>query len=125
MEKSLKDMGFIVEREFKKLISHFAEMLEKRGWQSLGEHKEPGCAALVKEFFANGGRGRKESVHQRAMDRLQQREDKYIVQSKRAERWSKVQETIEGARVPKYSRSTYSRERKREGDKENPLQVHC
>ena len=28
-------------------------MLEKRGWQSLGEHKEPGCAALVKEFFAN------------------------------------------------------------------------
>ena len=28
-------------------------MLEKRGWQSLGEHKAPGCAALVKEFFAN------------------------------------------------------------------------
>ena len=53
MEKSLKDRGFIVERGFKKLISHFFEMLEKRGWQSLGEHKEPGCAALVKEFFAN------------------------------------------------------------------------
>ena len=28
-------------------------MLEKRGWQSLGEHKEPGYASLVKEFFAN------------------------------------------------------------------------
>ena len=28
-------------------------MLEKRGWQSLGEHKEPGCVALVKEFFTN------------------------------------------------------------------------
>ena len=53
MERSLKDRGFIAERGFKKLISHFAEMLEKRGWQSLGEHKEPGCAALVKEFFAN------------------------------------------------------------------------
>ena len=53
MEKSLKDKGFIVERGFKKFISHFAEMLEKRGWQSLGELKEPGCAALVKEFFAN------------------------------------------------------------------------
>ena len=53
MEKSLKDIGFIVivERGFRKLISPFAEMLEKRGWQSLGEHKEPGCAALVKEFF--------------------------------------------------------------------------
>ena len=53
MEKSLKDRGFIVERGFKKLISPFSEMLEKREWQSLGEHKEPGYAALVKEFFAN------------------------------------------------------------------------
>ena len=53
MEKSLKDRGFIIERGFEKLISHFPEILEMRGWQSLGEHKEPGCAALVKEFFAN------------------------------------------------------------------------
>ena len=53
MEKSLKDRGFIVERGFKRLISHFSEMLEKRGWESLGEHKAPSCAALVKEFFAN------------------------------------------------------------------------
>ena len=53
MERSLKDKGFITKRGFKKLISHFAEMLEKRGWQSLGEHKEPGCVALVKGFFAN------------------------------------------------------------------------
>ena len=53
MEKSLKDIGFIVERGFKKLISHFSEMLEKIRWQSLGEHKSPGCVALVKEFFAN------------------------------------------------------------------------
>ena len=28
-------------------------MLEKRGWKSLGEHKALGCAAWVKEFFAN------------------------------------------------------------------------
>ena len=53
MEISLKDRGFIAERGFKRLISPFAEMLEKRGWQSLDEHKEPGCVALVKEFFAN------------------------------------------------------------------------
>ena len=53
MESSLKDKGFIAERGFKKIISPFAEMLEKRGRQSLGEHKELGCAALVKEFFAN------------------------------------------------------------------------
>ena len=31
MEESLKEMGFIVERGFKKAISPFAEMLEKKG----------------------------------------------------------------------------------------------
>ena len=53
MEKSLKDRGFIAKRGFKKLIPPFVEMLEKREWQALGEHKEPGCVALVKEFFTN------------------------------------------------------------------------
>ena len=53
IEKNHKDRGFIIERGFRKLILSFVEMLEKRGWQSLGEHKEPGCDALVKEFFAN------------------------------------------------------------------------
>ena len=44
-----------------KLISLFFEMLEKRGCKSLGEHKAPGYAALVKEFFANmlGEEGKK------------------------------------------------------------------
>ena len=49
----MKDRGFISERGFKQVISSFAEMLKKRGWQSLGEHKEPGYASLVKEFFVN------------------------------------------------------------------------
>ena len=31
MEGSLKDRRFIAERGFKKIISHFAEMLENRG----------------------------------------------------------------------------------------------
>ena len=53
MEGSLKDRSFISERGFKKVISPFVEMLEKRGWQSLGEHREPGYASLVKEFVAN------------------------------------------------------------------------
>ena len=53
MEKILKDKGFIVERGFNKLISPFFEMLEKRGWQLLGEHKAPGYPALVKEFYAS------------------------------------------------------------------------
>ena len=53
MEEILKERGFIAERGFKKANSPFAKVLEKREWQSLSEHKEPGCASLVKEFFSN------------------------------------------------------------------------
>ena len=53
MVMSLKDRGFIFERGFNKLISPFIEILEKRGWQLLGEHKAPGFVALVKVFYAN------------------------------------------------------------------------
>ena len=53
MEGGLKNMGFIAERGFKNIISPFAEMVEKREWKSLEEHKELGCAYLVREFFAN------------------------------------------------------------------------
>ena len=53
MEKSLKDRGYIFERGFNKLISPFIEILEKRGWQLLSEHKAPGFVALVKVFYAN------------------------------------------------------------------------
>ena len=53
MEKILKERGFIIERGFKKLVCPFVKMLEKREWQALGEHKELGCATVVKEFFAN------------------------------------------------------------------------
>ena len=49
----MKNKGFIAERGFKKIISHFVEMVENKEWQSLAEHKEPGCASLVREFFAN------------------------------------------------------------------------
>ena len=53
MEGSLKNRGFIAERGFKNIISHFAKVLEKREWQLLAEDKEFGCASLVKEFYAN------------------------------------------------------------------------
>ena len=32
MEESLKERGFIAERGFKKAISPFSEVIEKRGW---------------------------------------------------------------------------------------------
>ena len=73
VETSLKDRGFIVERGFNKLISPFIEMLEKRGWQVLGEHKAPDFVALVKGFYDNGGSRREEGVCQRKVDIFQQR----------------------------------------------------
>ena len=65
MENFLKDRGFIVERGFNQLISLFSKMLKNRGWQSLGKHKAPGCAAWVKEFFANMMEEKRKKVHVR------------------------------------------------------------
>ena len=53
MEESLKNRGFIAERGFNNIISPFSEVLERREWQLMAEHKESGCASLVKEFCAN------------------------------------------------------------------------
>ena len=53
MEGSLKNIGFIAERGLKNVISPFAEVLERREWQLLAEHKESSCASLVKEFYEN------------------------------------------------------------------------
>ena len=47
-EGILKNRGFIYERGFKNIISPFVEVMERREWQLLAEHKESGCASLVK-----------------------------------------------------------------------------
>ena len=52
-EKNLSDKGFIGERGFGKLISSFAEIIEKIGWSLFCTHKQPGFAAVVREFYAN------------------------------------------------------------------------
>ena len=43
---------FIGERGFRKLISPFKEVIEKRGWSLLCEHKPTRFAAIVREFYA-------------------------------------------------------------------------
>ena len=50
-EKNLSDKGFIGERGFGKLISLFAEIIEKRGWSMFFTHKQPAFAAVVKEVL--------------------------------------------------------------------------
>ena len=53
MEKKILKKGFVRERGFKKFISPFKEVIEKLGWKILCEHMAHGCAALVREFYAN------------------------------------------------------------------------
>ena len=43
------------ERGFKELVSPFKEEIERRGWEKLSQHKEPGVRALVKGFYKNLG----------------------------------------------------------------------
>ena len=47
------DKSFVGERGFGKLISPFSEAIEKRGWGLFCEHKAPGFATVVREFYAN------------------------------------------------------------------------
>ena len=44
---------FIGESRFNNLISPFRELIEKKGWSLLCEHKPAGFAAIVKESYAN------------------------------------------------------------------------
>ena len=53
MEKKILQKGFIGKRGFKKFISTFKELIEKRGLKIICENKPPGCAALVREFYSN------------------------------------------------------------------------
>ena len=53
MEQTMMQKDFIGERGFNKLISPFREVIEKRGWSLLCEHKPAGFAAVVREFYAN------------------------------------------------------------------------
>ena len=51
--KVLADKGFVNERGFGKLISHFSEIIEKRVWESFCAHTATGFSALAREFYAN------------------------------------------------------------------------
>ena len=56
--KTLIKKGFIEERGFRKPVLLFKEEVERRGWELLCHHLEPGRRAMVKEFYANLGERR-------------------------------------------------------------------
>ena len=53
MVKKILHKGFIGERGFKRFIPPFKEVIEKRGWKIICEHKPPGRVELVREFYTN------------------------------------------------------------------------
>ena len=65
--KLFVDKGFISERGFGKLISPFSEIIEKKGWDFFYKHKEPGFAALAREFYLNMVEMKEDSVYVRGV----------------------------------------------------------
>ena len=63
----MDDKGFISERGFEKLISPFAKIIEKKGWEFFCTHKAPGFSALAREFYANMVGMREDSVYVRGV----------------------------------------------------------
>ena len=53
MEEKMLKKDFIGERGFMQFISPFKEVIKKRVWSLLCEHKSFGYVALVREFYSN------------------------------------------------------------------------
>ena len=68
--KVLADKGFVCERGFGKLISHFSEIIEKRGWESFCAHAVPGFSTFSREFYANMVRMREDIFYARSLGNL-------------------------------------------------------
>ena len=57
------DKGLISERGFGKLISSFAEIIEKKGWEFFCAHKAPSFSTMAREFYANMVGMREDSIY--------------------------------------------------------------
>ena len=63
----MADKGFVSERGFGKLISPFAEIIERKGWEFFCAHKVPGFSAMAREFYENMVGMREDSVYVRGI----------------------------------------------------------
>ena len=52
-KNQMVDKSFTSKRVFRKLISPFVEIIEKKGWEFFYAHKAPGFSAMAREFYAN------------------------------------------------------------------------
>ena len=49
-KKHYAGKGFVGEKGFSQLISHFKEIIEQRGWGKFCKHQKSGYVAVVREF---------------------------------------------------------------------------
>ena len=63
----MADKGFFSKRGFGKLISPFAKVIERKGWEFFCTHKAPGFSAMAREFYANMVGIREDSVYIRGV----------------------------------------------------------
>ena len=63
----LVDKVFVSKRGFGKLISHFLEIIENRGWESFCAHTAPRFSTLAREFYANMVGMREDTVYVRGV----------------------------------------------------------
>ena len=61
--KVFANKGCICERGFRKLISPFWKIIEKKGWDFFYKHKALGFAALAREFYSNMVEMKEDSVY--------------------------------------------------------------
>ena len=95
-------------------------MIEKRGWQLLGEHKALGLVALVKEFYANmvGVRGKTVCVRGKWISFSRENiNETFNLKEKKG--WSNFKKSLK-EQIPENHRLASRLKRKMEGNEENP-----
>ena len=66
----LADKGFVSERGFGNLISHFYEIIEKRGWEIFCAHMVLGFSTMAREFYVKMVGMREDSFRVRSLGTL-------------------------------------------------------
>ena len=66
-KKRYAGKGFVGERGFSQLISHFKELIEQRGWGKFYKHQKSGYAVVVREFYSNLVGRKEKSVYVRGV----------------------------------------------------------
>ena len=119
--KQMANKGFVSERVFGKMISLFAEIIERKGWEFFCTHKAPGFSAMAREFYANMVGIREDSVYVRGVWlNFGHKRITKVLQLKERKHGSKLKKLVENLDHGKIIDLLTARQRKWEATKKNP-----